>query len=402
MKMKKVLALVLIVAIVAALCIALTACNTKKETVKFGLITLHDDSSTYDANFINALKEVCDEMGVDYVVVSGVDENEECYQTAADLVDQGCNVIFADSFGHEDYMIQAAREFPNVQFFHATGTQAHTAGLDNFHNAFANIYEGRYLAGVAAGMKLKAMKEANPATPSKVGYIGAFTYAEVISGYTSWFLGVRSIVSDATMDVTFTGSWFDPTAEAAAATKLITGGCALISQHADSYGAPSTCEAAGVPNVTYNLSTKASCPNTYIVGSRINWAVYYKYIIENVQKGKKIGADWTEGLSSGAVELTELNTTVAAAGTQAKLDEVAAAIKDGSLKVFDTSKFTVSGAALTTYLADVDDLKGADGKSTFEKDTEVVLSGAFAESKFRSAPYFDLTIDGITLLDTVF
>ena len=392
MKMKKVLVIVLAL-ILAIGCIAcFTACNKEDTTtVKFGLITLHDESSTYDKNFIDAARAACNELGVELIVKSGVNEDQGCYQAAADLVDQGCNVIFADSFGHEDYMIQAAKEFTNVQFFHATGYKAHTEKLANYHNAFANIYEGRYLAGVAAGMKLAAMKAADSTVASKIGYVGAFTYAEVVSGYSSYYLGVKSIVPDVTMEVTFTGSWYNPTAEKAAAENLINRGAVIVSQHADSMGAPTACQEAGVPNITYNVSTKTETPNTYLIGSKINWAVYYKYIIEKVQKGETIEYDWVGGIGNGAVQLTELNESVAAAGTAAKLEEVKGKLASGELKVFDTSKFNVvvdgAAQALTSKVIE---------------GTEVVVDGAFQESKVQSAPYFDYTIEGITLLDTRF
>ena len=403
MKMKKVLVIVLALVLAIGCISCFTACNKNDTTttVKFGLITLHDESSTYDKNFIDAAKAVCQEMGIE-LITKRAEEDQSCYQAAADLVDQGCNIVFADSFGHEDYIIKAAKEFKDVQFFHATGTKAHTEKLANYHNAFANIYEGRFLAGVAAGMKLAAMKAANPATASKIGYVGAFTYAEVMSGYTSYYLGVKSIVPDVTMDVTFTGSWYDPTAEKQAATTLINNGCVLISQHADSMGAPTACQEKNVPNVTYNVSTKADTPTTYLIGSKINWGVYYKYIIEKVQKGESIEYDWVGGIDNGAVQLTELNTAVAAAGTAEKIEEMKAKLASGEVKVFDVAKdnyITKNGVKMTSYMADVDDTKGADGKSDFNHETEVISGGVFQESKFRSAPYFDAEIDGITLLD---
>ena len=365
---------------------------------KVGFITLHDENSTYDLNFINAAKAACEKLGVEYILKTNIPEGQECYETACDMADAGCKVVFADSFGHEDYMIQAAKEYKDVQFCHSTGTRAHTEGLDNYHNAFASIYEGRYLAGVAAGMKLKAMIDAGEFTAdqAKIGYVGAFTYAEVVSGYTSFFLGVRSIVPEATMDVTFTGSWYDEAAEKEGANKLIQGGCKLISQHADSFGAPTACETAGVPDVSYNGSTKDVAPNTYIISSRINWEPYYEYVIKAVMNGEAMDPDWTGTIASGSVELTELNTDVAAEGTQEAIDAAKAALEAGTLHVFDTSKFTVEGKALDSYMADVD------SDAAYEKDTEVVSDGYFHESEFRSAPYFDLTIDGITLLDTAF
>ncbi len=410
---KKIVAIVL--AVILAVAGVLVACSknggeTKQgesttaaqkadaKDVKIGFICLHDENSTYDLNFIKAAKEACEAMGVDYILKTNIPESNDCYEAAADLVDQGCNIVFADSFGHEDFMIQAAKEFTDVQFCHATGTKAHTEKLDNYHNAFASIYQGRYLAGVAAGLKLNEIKEAGKlkgAAP-KMGYVGAFTYAEVISGYTSFYLGAKSVCPDVTMDVKFTGSWYDETKEKEAATALIDGGCDLISQHADSMGAPTACENAGIPNVSYNGSTESVGPNTFIISSRINWAPYFKYIIESVQKGTAIDTDWTGTIDTGSVEITAVNEKAAAKDTQAKLDEVMAKLKADEIKVFDTTTFTVKGKALDSYQADVD----TDEK--FTPDTEVIKDGYFHESEFRSAPYFDVQIDGITLLDTAF
>ncbi len=389
-----------LLALVMLLCAgsALASCQDKNSDFKVGFIFLHDENSTYDLNFINAANETCEALGfkkTQFIFKTNIPEDQKCLEAAVDLVEQGCSIIFADSFGHEDYMIEAAKKYPNVQFCHATGTRAHTEGLDNYHNAFASIYEGRYLAGIAAGMKLNEMINAGKFTAeeAKIGYVGAFTYAEVMSGYTSFFLGARSVCPTATMEVTFTGSWYNEAAEKEAANKLISSGCKLISQHADSMGAPTACESAGVPNVSYNGSTVAACPNTFIVSSRINWAPYFQYAIKAVLDGKKIDTDWTGSLSTESVLLTAVNDKAAAAGTQAAIDAATAKLKDGSLKVFDTAKFTVGGKTLTSYMADVNT------DANYEKDTEVVINGIFEESKFRSAPYFDVEIDGITLLD---
>ena len=409
--MKKFLAMLL--ALVMAL--SLVACGEKKDDtqgngdgdataakVKVGFITLHDENSTYDKNFIDAAKEACANLGLveneDYFIKTNVGETEQCAEVAADLVDAGCNIIFADSFGHEPYMIEVAKANPEVQFCHSTGTRAHTEGLANYHNAFASIYEGRYLAGIAAGLKLNAMIEAGDikAEEAKMGYVGAFTYAEVVSGYTSFYLGAKSVCPTVTMDVTFTGSWYDETLEKEGAEKLIQGGCKLISQHADSLGAPTACENAGVPNVSYNGSTQAACPNTYIISSRINWAPYYEYAIKAVMDGTAIDVDWTGTLATNSVVLTDLNTTVAAEGTAEAIAAATEKLEKGEIHVFDCSTFTVKGETLTSYQADVN----ADSDNT--PDTEVVHDGYFSESEFRSAPYFDLQIDGINLLDTNF
>ena len=424
--MKKFLAL--IIALVMAL--SLVACGEQKQpdnpdvpddgqqtaTVKVGFITLHDENSTYDLNFINAAKEAIANLGLtdaDYILKTNVPEGQECYETAMNLVDDGCNIIFADSFGHEPYMIDAAKEHPKVQFCHSTGNRAHTEGLANYHNAFASIYEGRYLAGIAAGLKLNEMIEAGQFTAdeAKMGYVGAFTYAEVVSGYTSFYLGAKSVCPTVTMDVTFTGSWYDETLEKEGAVKLIQGGCKLISQHADSLGAPTACEKAGVPNVSYNGSTVSTCPNTYIISSRINWAPYYEMCIKAVMDGTEIPADWTGTLATNSVVLSDLNTAVAAEGTAEAIAAATEKLEKGELHVFDCSTFTTKvddkvntfkadylkldeAGHITSYMADVDTDQAYTG------DTEVVHDGYFSESEFRSAPYFDLQIDGINLLDT--
>ena len=373
--------------------------DTKAADVKIGFITLHDENSTYDLNFINGAKEACETMGVEYMLKTNIPEGQECYEAACELADSGCDIVFADSFGHEDYMIEAAKEYPEVQFAHATGTKAHTCGLNNFHNAFASIYEGRYMAGVAAGMKLNEMIDNGDITAdqAKIGYVGAFTYAEVISGYTSFFLGARSVCPSATMEVTFTGSWYDETAEKEGANKLIGDGCVLISQHADSMGAPTACESAGVPDVSYNGSTEAACPNTFIVSSRIDWAPYFELLISSVAEGKEIPVDYVGTISTGSVVLTDFGSA-AAEGTKEAVEEVKKQLEAGTLEVFDTATFTVEGETLTSYMADVDT------DEAYEGDHEVIVDGAFKESGdgFRSAPYFNLSIDGITLLDTAF
>ena len=424
--MKKFLAMLL--ALVMAL--SLVACGEKKDPtgddtknpdegskVKVGFITLHDENSTYDKNFIDAAKEACANLGLveneDFFIKTNVGETEQCAEVAADLVDAGCNIIFADSFGHEPYMIEVAKANPEVQFCHSTGTRAHTEGLANYHNAFASIYEGRYLAGIAAGMKLNAMIEAGDikAEEAKMGYVGAFTYAEVVSGYTSFYLGAKSVCPTATMEVTFTGSWYDEALEKEGAQQLIANGCKLISQHADSFGAPTACENAKVPNVSYNGSTKDAGPNTYIISSRINWAPYYEYAIKAVMEGKTIDTDWTGTLATGSVVLEEINDAVAAKGTAEAIEAAKAKLEKGELHVFDTSTFTtraddtmnafkvdtlkVDGDGhITSYMADVDT------DANYTGDTEAIKEGYFAESSARSAPYFDLQIDGITLLNT--
>lgn len=413
MKMsKKIIAVLLSVLFVAGVFAACSSAdkpedaNNDASQVKIGFICLHDENSTYDLNFINAAKEAVKTLGLtddQYIIRTNVPEDQQCADTAKELIDAGCNLIFADSFGHESYIVDVAKEYPNVQFCHATGTRAHTEGLDNYHNAFASIYEGRYLAGVAAGMKINQMIEEETkignitvtADNAKIGYVGAHPYAEVKSGYTSFYLGAKSVCPTVTMDVTFTGEWYSEVKEKEAANKLINDGCILISQHADSMGAPTACEEAGVPNISYNGSTVDACPNTFIVSSAINWAPYFEYIITQTKNGDAIDKDWTGTLATGSVVLSDINDKAAAPGTAEKIAEVKAQLEAGTLHVFDTATFTVKGETLTSYKADVDT------DDAFTPDTEVIADGYFNESAkgMRSAPYFDVDIDGITNID---
>ncbi len=408
--MKKFLTFLLTVTMAFSSMSLFTAC--KKTDVVAALICLHGEGSSYDKNFIDAFKAACQAKGLSedqYTVVVDIPEGQECYDKAAEFADAGYKVVFADSFGHEQYMIQAAKEFSNTQFCHATGTAGGfintTDTADdapaNFHNAFASIYEGRYLAGVAAGLKLVELygdQQGNVSDANaKIGYVGAWPFAEVKSGLTSFYLGVKSIVANVTMEVRFTNSWYDPVAEQTAAETLISGGAKLVSGHADSYGVPTACKNANIPNVFYNGTTEEE---TFVIASKINWQPYFEHMLEGVlTEGATIEKDYCGTLENGSVQITALGDA-AAQGTQAKLDEVKAKLISGEIKVFDCSTFTVNGSPLTEYYADVVDIQGPNG-STFEPDTNVIKTENgktfFAESFFRSAPYFDLIIDGITV-----
>lgn len=390
---------IIVLCIILTMVVGLIGCgNTTTKDVdspmKVGFIYLHDEQSTYDLNFMEAAKKACEACGVECVNKVNIPEGGECYETAMSLVDMGCDIVFADSFGHEDYMIQAALDAPNVQFCHATGTKAHTTSLPNFHNAFATIYEGRFLSGVAAGLKLCEMLEAGEITEDEllIGYIGAHPYAEVISGYTAFYLGAKYVVPEVKMKVQFTGSWYDEALEKEAANSLINQGCKLISQHADSMGAPSACENAGVPNVSYNGSTLQACPNTFIVSSKIDWTPYFEYIINCVKNNNPIDTDWVGTIQTNSVQMTEINHNVIATNVEEYFNSIISQFNSGELHVFDVNNFTVNGEKLTSYMADVDT------DDAFEPDTEVISDGYFHESEYRSAPYFDLHIDGIEII----
>ena len=326
-----------------------------------------------------------------YSIKYNVPETEVCYDKAIELVDEGCDIIFADSFGHESYMLQAAAEHPEVQFCHATGYQAKGSGLTNMHNYFTAIYEARYVSGVVAGLKLNEMIADGTVTEDacKIGYVGAFPYAEVISGYTSFFLGVRSVCPSATMDVKFTNSWASFDLEKEAAEALVAQGCVLIAQHADTTGAPTACQALGVPCVGYNVSMNEVAPDSALTSSSNNWGIYNTYAVKSVIDGTPIDVDWCQGLAQGAVLITELNEKTVAEGTADKVAEVEAAIIDGSTHVFDTATFTVGGEKLEDLIA---------SNADYAKYEAYVSDGYFHESELASAPAFDIAIDGITML----
>ncbi|MBO4298280.1 MAG: BMP family ABC transporter substrate-binding protein [Clostridia bacterium] len=387
--MKKIVSVLLALAML--LCATAFADGIAPEDIKMGLICIGDENSGYDVNFIDAARKALDSLGLseDQLIIKyNSGDGELAYDAAVDLAENGCNYIFADSFGHEDYVIQVAAEYPEIQFSHATGFKAASSGLANMHNAFASIYEGRYVAGVVAGMKLNEMIANGDITEdqAKVGYVGAFPFAEVISGYTSFFLGVRSVCPSATMAVQYINNWGDFALEKEAAEALIgTYNCVLISQHADTTGAPTACEAAGVPCVGYNISMISTAPTCALVSSRIDWSAYIAYAIQSIIDGNNFDTDWCQGFADGAVALTELNEAAIAEGTEAAVADIEAKLIAGELEVFDTSTFTIGGLTPEEFAETEDGAAYA----------EYIHDGAFHESEASSAPYFNLIIDGI-------
>jgi len=364
-------------------------------TFKVGFILLGDENEGYTYAHIEGIQSAIETLGLteaQYIFKYNIPEDETCYDTAVDLAEEGCQLIFSNSFSHETYMLQAATEYPDIIFCPATGQQAATCGLDNVVNFFPSTYESRYVSGVVAGMKLKEMMDNGEVTDPYVGYVGAYPYAEVVSGYTAFFLGIQSIVPEAHMDVQYTNSWFDITAEGEAANALMAKGCVVIGQHADSTGAPSACEAAynngtTVVSVGYNVDMLSVAPSVALTSAQNNWKVLYTDIIETAMKGELLDRNNTCSYAAFGVQISPLGEACAA-GTQEKVDEVVAALKDGSLKVFDTEKFTVGGQKVESY----DQSWGFEGVS-------LVSDGYFHESEAISAPLFDLRIDGITELN---
>jgi basic membrane protein A len=363
------------------------AAGIAKEDLKVGFIYIGDENEGYTAAHYHGALAMQEALGLSdeqLIIKWNIPEDETAYDAAVDLADQGCNIIFANSFGHESYMLQAAAEYPEVEFCHATGYQAKSSGLANMHNYFTAVYQSRYVSGIVAGMKLNEMIESGKITADQavIGYVGAYPYAEVISGYTSFFLGARSVCSTATMKVTYVNSWASFDLEKEAAESLIADGCVLISQHSDTTGAATACEAAGVPIVGYNVSMIATAPNTALTSAAINWGPYVTYAVQSVMDGVSFDTDWSRGYEDGANNITELNANAIAAGTEEAVAKAEQAIKDGTLHVFDTSTWTVDGKTLDSYQDDY--------------GNEYIWDGYFHESELASAPSFNIFIDGIT------
>lgn len=379
--------------------------------IKIGVILVHDENSGYDMAHIEGVTQACQELGIPMENVTfkyNIPEDETCYDTAADLADAGCGIIFSDSYGHQTHMGQAAAEFPDTIFVACTGDLAAGSGLSNLKNIFPYTYESRYVSGVVAGMKLKELMDDGSVTDPYVGYVGAYPYAEVVSGYTAFLLGIQSIVPEAHMDVQYTNSWYDPVAEGEAANALMGRGCVIIGQHADSTGAPSAVQAAFesgkvVYSVGYNIDMLAVAPDAALTSAQNVWAVLYKATLEKFLAGEEIPTDFACGAADGAVKISDLGSSCAE-GTQEAVDAAWAGLKDGSLHVFDTSKFTCQPAADGSYVVDEDgrvtSAFGLDSNGDWVNDTgEAIVDGNFEESVLRSAPYFALRIDGITELN---
>ena len=372
-------------------------------TLKIGVILVGYENEGYTYAHIEGIEEAKANLGLtnDQVIYKySIPEDETCYDTAVDLAEQGCQLIFSNSFSHESYMVQAAEEYPDIIFLPATGNMAATCGLDNVVNYFTSIYQSRYVSGVVAGMKLAEMIENNELTDAnynddgtiKIGYVGAYPYAEVVSGYTAFFLGVQSIVENVAMEVSYTSSWFDITAEAEAANTLMSRGCCIISQHADSTGAPSAVQAAqdagsNVYCVGYNVDMLSVAPTAALTSAQNCWGILYTNMIGTAMKGEDLAKNNTVGFNEDGVKISALGPSCAA-GTAEKVAEVEAAIKDGSFHVFDTSTFTVGGESVDSYT----NCYGFEG-------IETIWDGYFHESEVISAPLFELRIDGITELN---
>ena len=392
--MKKFLSLFLVLAVLLMAFAAVSA-----DDFKVGVILVHDENSGYDQAHIEGVQGAAERLGLsaDQIIFKyNIPESEECTDAAVDLAEQGCKLIISDSYGHQAYMMEAAREYEDVHFIASTGDTAWKEDMTNVSNMFPHTFESRYVSGVVAGMKLKELMDAGTVTDPHIGYVGAYPYAEVVSGYTGFFLGIRSVVPEAYMDVQYTNSWYDPNAEAAAAEALIARGCVIIGQHADSTGAPSAIQAAQdkgttVYSVGYNIDMRAVAPTAALTSAQNCWVELYTPMIEMAMKGEEMPKDYSVGYAHDGVQISELGESCAP-GTAEAVAAAIAGIKDGSLNVFDTANFTVGGETVTSAFA-----LDTDGDWVTDSE-EVIIDGIFHESEVISAPYFSLRIDGITEL----
>ena len=397
--MKKILALILALAMIAALFVG---CKDDTESpddpgtettkIKVGMVCIGDENDQgYTYNFYRAKDSVTEKMAakgvtLEWEVITNIGEDDSCTDACIELAEGGCEVVICNSYGHEPFMLKAAPDYPDVQFIGCTNLNSQFAGLDNCHNAFADIYEGRYVAGVVAGMKIKELIDNGTITPeqAKIGYVGAFPFPEVISGFTSFYLGARSIVPEVTMTVKYVSSWSDATAEGNAAQALCDEGCGLIPLHSANPTPATVAEANGVFHVGYNNDMSGVAPKASLISSRIDWSVYFEYVFDCLLAGESLSRDWTAGMAEGAVVVTELNSAIAAPGTQEKMDEVIAGLADGSINVF-AGPWVGTGTAY-----------GADAPDTLEMKEGEFFKESDVEDGQTSAPYFYWIIDGIT------
>ena len=263
-------------------------------------------SQSFNDVALEGLEKAKADFGIELTTLE-VKEVADFANSLRSLAQQGCDLIITPSSTIKDAVTEVAAEYPDIQFCHATGYQAKDSGLDNMHNYFASIYEARYLAGIAAGMKTES---------NKLGYVAAFPFAEVISGYTAFYLGAKSVNPDVTMDIMYTNSWNDPTVESQVAKALIERGCDVISQHSDSTAPATTAEENGAFQVGYNNDMIEAAPKASLISARIDWGIYVTEAVQNLIDGKEIPVDWCKGLADGAVYLSPLNTDIAAEGTQ--------------------------------------------------------------------------------------
>ena len=377
--------------------------GTDDKTYTVGMVCIGNAEMAYDRNFYNAAdaaKEILADKGINIEWKYTYDhpEGDPVAADCTEFGEDGAIAVFLNSYGMENAMLTVAGDYPETVFASLTNEGSKSDDLDNTVNAFPSIFEGRYLTGIAAGMKLNEMIENGEITEDEavLGYVGAYTYAEVVSGYTSFYLGAKSVCPSAKMLVEFIGSWGDPAMEATTAEHLIDQGAVVISQHSDSTTPATKCQEKGVYHIGYNIDMSDVAPEASIVSSTIDWTNYFVYVIETIVNGGTVDQDYmNHGIKEGDIKLTALNEEVAAAGTAEAIEAAKQDIVDGKLHVFDTSTFTVGGKEVTEAYLDMN-------ADFTPDDVNAISDGYYHESVYKSAPNFDLRIDGITLVNEAY
>ena len=338
------------------------------DKIKIGFVHVSDPSDMgYTYNHNRGTEKMMKDLGIkkDQVINKfNIAEGAECETAVRELAEQGCNIIFATSFGFEDYVLKVAKDFPNIEFCHATGFKAADSELKNVHNYFGLIYQARYLSGIAAGLKTES---------NLIGYVCAMPFAECIEGYDAFYLGAKSVNPDVKMMVMYTNSWNDPTKEAQVAQALIDKGCDVIGQHCDSTAAATTAEANGVFHVGYNSDMREAAPEASLTSAVWDWSIYLEYAVKRVSENKAIRVDWSKGLKDGAVDISPLNEDIVAEGTDKAIEEAREKILKGDWDVFT---------------GPLKDNKG-----------EIVVKEGETFTEKRSAPTFEHILEGIEVVE---
>jgi basic membrane protein A len=284
--------------------------------VYIGSITDHGYTEAQDQSRLALV-----DMGIKTMYKENVPENSDCEKAIRDLIDAGCNVIYTTSFGFMDSTLNVAKDFPNVKFGHCSGFKT----AENVSTYFGKMYEARYLAGIVAGLKTKS---------NKIGYVAAFPISECIRGINGFARGVQSVNPDATIDVVWTNTWFDPTKEKQGALELLNRGCDVIEQHQDTTAPQVAAEEKGAFAIGYNVPSPSAAPKAYLTAPIFHWETFVKDDVEQILAGTWKSRSYWEGLNAGMVELAPLSSLVAP-GTAEKVEAAKASIENGSLKIFE-------------------------------------------------------------------
>ncbi len=370
--MKKLLALLMsaVMLLSVAGCGGTEAGGTTKDTIKVGVIHIGDpaDGSGYSYTHDLGIQEMQESLGLkdDQIVrkINIPDDDSAATKTAIeDCIAEGCTIIFGTSYGYMDTMESLAAEYPDVYFSHGTGYKSNET---NFNNYFGRIYQARYLAGIAAGLKT---------TTDKIGYVSAYgtELAETCSGINAFALGVQAVNPDAVVYVKTLSSWFDPANETAYAEALIEMGCDVIAQHCDTANPQVAAQNASVFGCGYNSDMTPQAPKAHLVAPIWNWGVYYTAATQAVIDGKwaELG-NYYAGIEVDLVDVSPVSENCAE-NTKEYIDAVKALIKAGEWDVFSgvALSFDAEGKIVKTETP----LKTNDGKDV-EKIDDGVIKGS--------------------------